>query len=485
MASPFPHRAGTGAVSPAGLSLPFFSHSVVARRYNAGMRATSEYRKARLSRDPRFDGTFFIGVKTTGIFCRPVCPARPPAEANVEYLASAETALQAGFRPCIRCRPDSAPASWAWLGTETTVLRAARLIADNPAQALEALVARLGVGERHLRSLFNRHLGMPPKQFQLCQRLLFAKHLLQDCSLPVEAVARAAGFNSTRSLQQQFRRRLNLTPLQLRRRRQAPGEDIALRLHFRPPYHWPFVREFLRRRALPQLESVTENSYARRFELDGAAGTFTARYQPGKNCFALTVNIDDLQALKPLVNNVRRLLDLDADPLAIAGGLRDAGMAPDSQLPGIRLPGVWSTFEAGCRAICGQQVSVPAAITQVGRLVEHLGRDRHGEYRFPTPPAVAASALDFLGMPQSRRDTLRAFARTMSDPAMACPPSWLAIRGIGPWTVDYIRLRGNGEPDIFLANDLVIRRQLATMDLDPDRAAPWRSYLTLQLWSMA
>ena len=444
-----------------------------------------EYRKARLSRDPRFDGKFFVGVKTTGIFCRPVCPARTPAENHVEYLPSAATALQSGYRPCIRCRPDSAPESWAWLGTETTVLRAARLIAQEPAQPLGELTDRLGIGERHLRNLFNTHVGMSPKQYQLCQRLLFAKQLLQDCSLPIPAVAQAAGFNSSRSLQQQFRQRFRLTPLQLRRQQDSRATDIRLRLHYRPPYHWQHVREFLRLRALPLLESVEEHSYTRRFELDEVEGCFTATHNPERCCFDVVVELNNLQKLKPLLKNIRRVLDLDADPQAIAASLADAGIRSRQQLPGIRLPGVWSLFEAGCRAICGQQVSVSAALVQVNRLVEQLGRQPGNLYRFPSPHEVARSPLDFLGMPQSRRATLKAFARAVADNPDTDAEALLGIKGIGRWTVDYIRMRGSGYPDIWLEHDLVVRRQQEKMKLDAARAAPWRSYLTLQLWSMA
>ena len=446
---------------------------------------TTDFRKARLSRDARFDGKFFVAVKTTGIFCRPVCPAKPPAEQNVEYLPSAETALQAGYRPCIRCRPDSAPQSWAWLGTETTVLRAARLIAEQPAQSLFTLTDRLGIGERHLRGLFQQHVGMSPKQYQLCQRLLFAKQLLQDCNLPIPAVAEAAGFSSARTLQQQFQQRMQLSPLQLRRQQDAKPTDIRLRLSYRPPYNWTYVRDFLERRAISLLETVSTDAYSRRFEFEGATGSFTASHEEERHGFDVLLDIDNLQQLKPLVKNIRRVLDLDADPQGITGSLKDAGIAPSRQLAGLRLPGTWSLFEAGCRAICGQQVSVSAAVAQVSRLVEHLGRQPGDRYRFPSPQSVASSPLAFLGMPQARRDTLKAFARAMATNPEANPEDWLAIKGIGQWTVDYIRMRGLSHPDIFLANDLVVRKQLEKIDLDPDHAAPWRSYLTLQLWSMA
>lgn len=449
------------------------------------MLQTDEFRKARLSRDPRFDGKFFIGVKTTGIFCRPVCPAKLPAEQNVEYLPSAETALQSGYRPCIRCRPDSAPESWAWLGTETTVSRAARLIAEDPAQNLSRLCDRLGIGERHLRALFNQHVGMSPKQYQLCQRLLFAKHILQDSNLPIHAVAQAAGFNSARSLQQQFQQRLRISPLKLRHQSSSPRNEICLRLYYRPPYHWEHLRDFLEVRAIPLLESVGDDTFSRQFDLGDARGKFTAVHKPERRCFELHVDIDNLQKLKPLVKNIRRVLDLDADPGVIGDSLVEAGVKKTDRLPGIRLPGAWSVYEAGCRAVCGQQVSVSASLYQVNRLVEKLGRTSDGQYSFPKPLAVARSSLDFLGMPQARRDTLRNFSRLVANNPDTDPGQWLEIAGIGPWTVDYARLRGTGHPDIWLESDLVIRKMQKKLNLDAQHAAPWRSYLTLQLWSMA
>ena len=449
------------------------------------MLTTNEFHKARLSRDIRFDGKFFVGVKTTGIFCRPICPARLPAEQNVEYLQSAESALQAGYRPCIRCRPDSAPQSWAWLGTQTTVQRAARLIAEQPAQPLGALTERLGIGERHLRALFDTHLGMSPKQYQLCQRLLFAKQLLQDCNLPVTAVAHASGFNSARALQLQFRKRLDLSPLQLRRQRTEKPADIRLRLAYRPPYNWTYVRDFLARRAIPLLETYTDNTFVRSFELDGARGHFTAQHCPERHCFDVTIDITDLQKLKPLLGSIRRVLDLDADPQGIADSLHDAGIHYKDQLLGIRLPGIWSQFEAGCRAICGQQVSVTAAVNQVSRLVEHLGKQPGSAYVFPSPAKVARSNLAFLGMPATRKDTLRAYAGIMSRPDKPDTAGLLNLKGIGQWTVDYIRMRGMSDSDVFLANDLVVKRQVDKLPMTQDRAAPWPSYLTLQLWSMA
>jgi AraC family transcriptional regulator of adaptative response / DNA-3-methyladenine glycosylase II len=326
---------------------------------------------------------------------------------------------------------------------------------------------------------------MSPKQYQLCQRLLFAKQLLHDCNLPIPAVAEASGFNSSRSLQQQFRQRFNLSPLQLRRQHSTCATDILLHLHYRPPYNWEHLRDFLKLRALTLLESVAENSYARRFELDDVAGSFTATHNPQKHCFDVVVAIDNLQKLKPLLKNIRRVLDLDADPQAIAGSLADAGIGIHRQLSGIRLPGVWSLFEAGCRAICGQQVSVAGSLVQVNRLVEQLGRLPDDLYRFPSPHKVARSALDFLGMPQSRRNTLKAFARAAADKPGIDPEELLDIKGIGRWTVDYIRMRGTGYPDIWLEHDLIVRRQQEKLKLDAGRAAPWRSYLTLQLWSMA
>ncbi|WP_438865184.1 bifunctional transcriptional activator/DNA repair enzyme AdaA, partial [Neptunicella sp.] len=233
------------------------------------MNNIQSFQQARLARDARFDGQFFVAVKSTGIFCRPICPATPPKEHNVEYFLLAEQAMQAGFRPCLRCRPDSAPSSWAWKGVDTTVERALTLLTDYPQLTLQHIAVKLGISDRYLRNLFSQKVGMTAKQYQLCQQLLFAKKLLHETALSIEQVALSCGFQSSRRLQDLFKKRLQLSPAQVRKNKPLANDHIQLSLAFRPPYNWPMLRDFLALRAVTGMEWVNDDSYARTFDLDG------------------------------------------------------------------------------------------------------------------------------------------------------------------------------------------------------------------------
>ncbi|UYG07146.1 AlkA N-terminal domain-containing protein [Halomonas sp. M4R1S46] len=447
----------------------------------------AQCRQARLARDARFDGRFFVGVTTTGIYCRPVCPATPPRERNVRYFDSALAAAEAGFRPCLRCRPDSAPDSPAWRGTHTTLERALRLIDEGALQegTLTALCDRLGIGERYLRRLFQQRIGVSPKAYAQHRQCLFAKQLLHQTTLPVTDIAYASGFHSLRRFNDAFRTRIGLAPRDLRRRTGEPAEGLTLQLAYRPPYAWEPLRDFHASRAIEGLEWVGERHYGRCIRWGEALGQYTAEHLPDRHAFRVRLELDDLHALAPVVRRIRRVLDLDADTVTIEAHLSHAlpGLALTE---GLRLPGVWSPFEAGVRAILGQQVAIGAARRLVTRLVAALGEPA-GEDRchFPTPATVAGSDLAFLAMPNTRRETLRRFASWYADgDASDDPAAWTTLKGIGPWTANYAALRGTGHPDIWLAGDAGVRRALPRLDgADPASASPWRSYLTLQLWS--
>ncbi|MBN7821515.1 DNA-3-methyladenine glycosylase 2 family protein [Bowmanella sp. Y57] len=444
-----------------------------------------QYQQARLSRDRRFDGRFFVAVKTTGIFCRPICPAVAPKEQNVEYYPLAEQAMQAGYRPCLRCRPDSSPQSWAWKGVDTSVERALRLLSEHPELSLGQIADKLGMTDRYLRKLFQERVGMAPKRYQLFKQLLQAKQLLHQTNLNVEQVALACGFQSARRLQDNFRQHLQLSPGEIRNHA-VPGQKMQVQLSFRPPYHWPMLRDFLALRAITDMEWVTDNSYARVFRHAGAKGYFCAEYQADKHCFNVSLELDDLSQFTGVIAHIRRVLDVDADSGLIGERLRQAGISAEQHVQGLRLPGVWSPFEAGCRAILGQQVSVKAAIGQVSLLVTQLGEQGEKGRYFPAPEVIAHADLSFLKMPASRRDTLRRFAEywaAFGEPTE--PDELLALKGIGPWTVNYMKLRGYSNPDVWLDTDLVIKKQLQQQPVDADCVAPWRSYLTFQLWSQA
>ncbi|WP_042146218.1 MULTISPECIES: DNA-3-methyladenine glycosylase 2 family protein [unclassified Pseudoalteromonas] len=444
--------------------------------------------KARMSRDPRFDGKFFTAVKTTKIYCRTICPASPPKEENVIYFATAIEAASAGFRPCLRCRPDSAPGSPAWKGVSTTLSRAIKLIDEGALQngTLQALAERLGISDRYLRDLFNKHLGTSPKSYTLYQQCLFAKQLLHQTKLPITEVALASGFSSIRRFNDCFISQLNLTPSQMRKSSTEKSSELALKLYYRPPYDSNFMLSFFKKRSIEALEWGDDNSYGRTFEFNGTQGRFTAKHIKDKNRFDVIIDLNDIKHLKAIVNNIRRILDLDVDLDSVEQNLKESF---DGQLPintGVRLPGVWSMFEAGIRAVLGQQISVVAAKNLVTILVANLGVAIGDKFLFPTPQAIANSDLNFLKIPGSRKQTLNNLANHFlvnSEPE--APHNWLKLKGIGPWTTDYACMRGLSDPDIFLGGDLGVKKAIgnANYKFEPEQASPWGSYLTFQLWS--
>ncbi|XPF94358.1 DNA-3-methyladenine glycosylase 2 family protein [Colwellia sp. RE-S-Sl-9] len=452
--------------------------------------------KARLSRDPRFDGKFFTAVKTTKIYCRTICPVYPPKEENVLYFSSAVECANAGFRPCLRCRPDSAPNSPAWKGVNATLDRAICLIDNGALQqsSLPKLAERLGISDRYLRQLFDKHLGMSPKAYALYQQCLFAKQLLHQTQLPITQVALASGFSSIRRFNDCFQSQLKLTPSSLRKSGGNKQNTLQLKLYYRPPFNWPYMQNLLKARAIKGLEWCEKNSYGRNFTWLDTEGSFTATHVNGKNRFDVTIELDDVKHLKGIVNNIKRVLDLDVDMQAVEHDLQQSFVAEFQLNTGIRLPGIWDMFEAGIRAILGQQISVNAAKNLVETLVVNLGNkldnNKVTRYLFPTPEAIANNELDFFKMPGSRKQTLRNLAQHfITSDTPNDPSQWLKLKGIGPWTVEYAQLRGLSDPDIFLAGDLGVKKameQLKTQfkaDFSPEQVSPWRSYLTFQLWS--
>ncbi|WP_299076056.1 DNA-3-methyladenine glycosylase 2 family protein [uncultured Paraglaciecola sp.] len=445
----------------------------------------TDFQQARLSRDPRFDGTFFTAVKTTNIFCRSICPANAPLEKNVEYFQFAQQAMSAGYRPCLRCRPDSAPHSFAWQGVNTTVQRAMQLLRQYRELSIEDIAVKLGVTSRYFRQLFQQHLGLSPKQFQLFDKVLFAKQLLHQSSLTIEDIAHASGFSSARRLQHNFKKVTGLTPQQIKQGQGKHGQMLTLKLAYRPHYNWQHIQRFMALRAIAGVETVTENSYARSFDIENARGWFKLIPVPNKHQFKVEITLSNIEKLTAVINNIETMFDLNADTHTIYTQLLKSGVPENALVTGLRLPGVWNTFEAGCRAILGQQISVKAAIGLLSQLTNELGQTDGTYLYFPTAQAVAESDLRFLKMPNSRRQTLRLLAQHCLDEAHTSVDLWLSIKGIGPWTVAYAKMRGQSNPDIWLDSDLVIKKQLEKRPIDAELARPWRSYLTLQLWSMA
>lgn len=474
--------------------------------------------QARLSRDSRFDGRFFTGVVSTRIYCRPVCPARWAK--RVVYFNSAAGAEAAGFRPCLRCRPELSPGHGAWRRGDEAVARALKLIEQGALdeQPLGALAARVGIGERQLRRLFVERLGAPPVAVRSTRRLLFAKQLLTETSLPITQVAMAAGFGSLRRFNTVFSDSYRMAPSKLRRHPRALGDDtLTLRLGFRPPFDLAATLDFLRDRALPGLEVVDEHGYARLIAPDPTdrrsepAWLRISPWPKGEHAVKLEVRGAAPTRLLGIVDRLRRMLDLDADPQAIVQALSASDLLRPlvQRRPGLRLPGGWDGFEIAVRGILGQHVSVAAGRTMGTRLTQHFGTQLPAplapdlEWLFPTPAALADADLVSIGLTRSRAHTIRVMSRALLDGRVDFKPErtlegfvtrWTRLPGIGPWTANYLALRVLGHPDAFPADDLVLRR--AASQGEPRITAskllyrseawrPWRAYAAIQLWRHA
>lgn len=472
--------------------------------------------RALLTRDARFDGRLFVGVRTTGIYCRPVCPARTPKREHVEFFPTAAAAHEAGFRPCLRCRPEAAPDLAAWRGTSNTVARALALIdlGGLDEADVDALASRLGVGERQLRRLFRQHLGASPVAVAQTRRVLLAKQLLHETTLPMSEVALASGFGSIRRFNETFQRLFNRPPSALRRSgaaASAPGSgEVTLRLHYRPPYDWDSMLAFLSARAIRGLEVVRDGTYLRTIRVEGGHAVVSVR--PGKGpSLQVRVRVSTLRSLPGVIARVRRVFDLSADPQTIGAHLsEDRTLAAlVEQRPGLRVPGSWDGFELAVRAVLGQQVTVRAAVRLAGQLVEAYGEPLQVPganidgltHVFPSPRRLAQLSPSTLPMPRARATALISLADSVAtDPALFSAGHSLdavierlrALKGIGDWTAQYIAMRELREPDAFPAADIGLMRALATPDgrrptakellARAERWRPWRAYAAQHLW---
>jgi AraC family transcriptional regulator, regulatory protein of adaptative response / DNA-3-methyladenine glycosylase II len=472
------------------------------------------------SRDPRFDGLIYVGIKSTGIYCRPVCPARTAKYENCTFYGSAAAAQEAGYRPCLRCRPETAPEFASWRGTSNTVSRALALIAegalDGEVQSVDALAERLGVGERQLRRLFLQHLGASPIAVAQTRRVLFAKHLIHDTHMPMAEVARASGFGSLRRFNEVFQNLFHRPPSALRRKssttRPDAGAGILLRVRYRPPYDWESMLRFLEARAIPGVELVEKGCYRRTVEIGGSVGSIAVTHLPRQQSLGVTIHFTHVQSLPAIINRVRRLFDTGADIETIDQHLsHDPHLAPWVALrPGLRAPGGWDGFELAVRAVLGQQISVAAARRLAGQLVARYGKPLPEDsahhpgltHTFPAAERLASAEPIGLGMPASRLKTLKALARAAANDTSLFRPfrtieeaivRLRAIPGIGEWTAQYIALRAIREMDAFPASDVGLLRGAAKVDGAPaspasllDRAEswkPWRAYAAQHLWA--
>jgi AraC family transcriptional regulator of adaptative response / DNA-3-methyladenine glycosylase II len=479
------------------------------------------YRALR-TRDARFDGRFFVAVRSTGVYCRPICPARTPKRENCTFVPSAAAAQEAGYRPCLRCRPEASPGTPAWLGTSATVSRALRLISEGALDggSVEDLAARLGIGDRHLRRLFLEHLGATPVAVAQTRRLLFAKKLIDETALPMTQVALSAGFSSLRRFNDAIRATYGRTPSELRRGRRGgrdaagtTASEVTLKLSYRPPYNWDAVIEYLAARATPGVERVDAGGYARVIAIgDDLQGIVEVSPAAGSRHLRARIRLSGPALLIDVSERLRRIFDLTADPDEITCHLRaDPRLAPAlDRVTGLRIPGAWDGFELAVRAILGQQISVRGATTLAGRLASRFGAplsfvgdgaaDSGLRFVFPRPSVLATSDLTVIGLPRARAEAISRLAEAVASGDLVLDSTrsleetvarLAALPGIGEWTAQYIAMRALREPDAFPASDLGLRRALASKGRMPtgrellaraEAWRPWRAYAAMCVW---
>jgi AraC family transcriptional regulator of adaptative response / DNA-3-methyladenine glycosylase II len=453
----------------------------------------------------------------TGIYCRPICPARPPLKRNIRFFLCSAAAEAAGFRPCRRCRPDTVPGTPAWSGKTAVVGRAIRLIREGAIDgnnSVDDLADRLGLTARHLRRLAREELGTTLVALARTHRSHLAKRLLDDTDLPMHQVAYAAGFGSTRRFNDAIRKSFGLAPREIKRRSSKkplpePGV-LSLELHFKLPYDWDSLVRFLGPRATPGVETVSPNSYSRTYSIGGSVGTLEVQPCLERGCLYLLLPGLDLRILNKVVQRVRWLMDCDSDPARIGADLsKDHALAKMVRLrPGLRVPGAFDGFELAIRAILGQQVTVRGATTLAGRLVGLYGTriaDNGNPgltHLFPAPEVLASADLSAVGLPRARAATINLVAKVFvespslldstSDAASALD-QLLSVPGIGAWTAQYVAMRALRDPDAFPAGDLALRKNAPVPGPKPpssreledysQRWRPWRAYAAMHLWT--
>lgn len=474
--------------------------------------------RAFVMRDARFDGRIFSGVLTTGIYCRPICPARTPKRENMRFYRSAAAAQEAGFRPCLRCRPETSPDLGSWRGTSNTVSRAMALIEAGALDTgdVDALAGRLGVGERQLRRLFHQHVGASPIAVAQTRRVLLAKQLIQETRMPMAEVALAAGFGSVRRFNETFQQLFDRPPARLRRLgggdvTASDGGAATIRLAYRAPYDWPAMLSFLTARAIPGVESVRDGRYARTLAVAKTTGVVVVEPGDGDH-LKVTLRFAKVEVWPAVIARVRRVFDLAADPAVIAAHLsEDPDLAPlIAARPGLRAPGAWDGFELAVRAVLGQQITVHAARMLAGKITAAYGSPLEDEaanrlgltHFFPTPDQLAIADVETLAMPRARgRALVGLAAAAAADPELfgarrsldEAVAALRALPGIGEWTAQYIAMRALREPDAFPSADIGLMRALeGPGGLRPnagellaraERWRPWRAYAASHLWA--
>ena len=472
-----------------------------------------------MARDARFDGRFFVGISTTGIYCRPVCRTRQPKAENCTFYSTAAEAEQAGYRPCLLCRPELAPGTAITDATKNLACRAARMLEKDCGnkKSLDELAGRLGYTDRHLRRAFTAEYNVSPVQYLQTCRLLLAKNLLTDTNLSILDVAMASGFGSLRRFNDVFKKHYNLAPTALRKRmseKKRTSGDITLALGYRPPYHWEEMLHFLAGRAIAGVEIVKGNEYMRTVHLENAEGKgvfgwVRVGHSATKNVINVTVDETLLPVLPQVLARIKHLFDLFCDPDAVYEKLKIMNdIRPGLCVLGTRVPGCFDAFEMVVRAVLGQQITVKAASTLAARIVERYGIPVQTgivglTHVFPPPENVLAMGEDItnhfgvLGVTSARSNTIYELARALTQGEInlgfcAQPEEemkkLMKIKGIGNWTAQYIAMRSMEWPDAFLETDAGVKKALqpyTSKELLKMAEAwrPWRSYATVNLWN--
>jgi AraC family transcriptional regulator of adaptative response / DNA-3-methyladenine glycosylase II len=461
-----------------------------------------QFYTAMLARDYRFDGKFYVGVKTTGIYCRPICPARPKIE-NVTFFPSGHEAEKAGYRPCLRCRPEAAPLSPAWFGTSAIVQRSLRAIIDIGLKELseEQFAERFGVTARHLRRLFVQEIGKTPRQFYQEQRLNLARKMIVETRRPITKIAFEAGFRSLRRFNEAFKNRFSKAPSDLRNTRIPvlnESSDTRLKLSYRPPFNWPAILVYLKRHQINQIEEVGHDTFIRYFPTQKGMGRVLVENDPPKSCLIAHFDLFDCGQLYGLIQNLRRLFDLDADPILISSQFERSDLLSqlNQRSPGGRAPGCWDGFESAVAIILGQLVSNEQARGLVRQLVLQYGEERKWRdkrvFIFPEAEKLAQVGFEGISTTKKRKQTLQILSHQVASGKFSLNPhqdirklkeQLLAIPGIGAWTAEYIGMRCLSDPDSCPRTDLILKRvQQAEPGLDLQVIRPWRAYAAYLLW---
>jgi len=463
------------------------------------MKRDEVYYQAMLARDVRFDGKFFVGVKTTGIYCRPICPARPKRE-NIEFFSNRLEAERAGYRPCLRCRPESAPRSPAWIGKSSVVQRAVKMLHHHDVLEFneDKFADKFGITARHLRRLFQEEIGKTPKQLAFANRLNLARQLLAESDMPVSQVVFASGFNSIRRFNDAFKDRFKRNPSQIRRTK-TRGDGLTLALPYRPPYDFASVLRFYRNHSLGQLESYTDTTFSRLVHFKNQTGRIEVANDEPHSRLLLTIEHPNPEFVHTAVSRVREMFDLNSDPILIANALETDAKVKIllKKFPGVRLPSGWDPFETAVGTILGQLVSVERGRALVNDLIEMIGEEiEYAGQRiklFPTPQALAAANLTALKSTGARKETLKRFAQALLDGTISLDPtqdveefskSIMALKGIGKWTADYMALRVLRHTDAFPETDLILARVLKSHHPKHtlEKLRPWRGYAAALFW---